>query len=160
MTANEGWPSAGKQLLAELRDGRGRVALVRQDPETEGLVAKLSAALEVPAEPAGQLLTNDATPPDGDHVRDILRGRPLLADLEVLFSPALHLDPLALLRRLSADGPVIAVWPGRIADRRAIYSELGRPDHYDVPLTDVLVLTPIKVAFPDEVPYELERIPA
>lgn len=84
----------------------------------------------------------------------------MLTDLDVLFWPDLQLDPIGLLRRLSADGPVIAVWPGRVSGGRVSYSEPGRPDHYDEPLRDALLLRPIHVTFPDEAPYELERIPA
>jgi hypothetical protein len=50
------------------------------------------------------------------------------------------------------------VWPGEIVDRRARYSAPGHPDHYDQRLADVVVLRPRTTRFPDEVPYEIERV--
>lgn len=46
-------------------------------------------------------------------------GKPLLLDnLELLFDPDLHLDPLWLLRRLSRHRTLAAPWTGRIAGKR------------------------------------------
>jgi len=160
MASRGTWPGAGEELLGELHTARGRIALIR----AEGSLAETTSALahmigEAPTR-VGQLLAEHDAPPDRDVIVAALQGHRLLTDLDVLFSPQLRVDPVALLRRITTDGPVIAVWPGRISGRRATYSEAGRPDHYDAPLSDALVLTPVSVAFPDEIPYELERIPA
>jgi len=50
------------------------------------------------------------------------------------------------------------VWRGDITNNRARYSAPGRPDHYDERLADVVVLRPRITRFPDEVPYDIERI--
>ena len=41
--------------------------------------------------------------------------KPLLLDnLELLFEPSLHVNPLDLVRRLAHAKPVVAVWPGEL----------------------------------------------
>jgi hypothetical protein len=47
-----------------------------------------------------------------------------------------------------------------VAANRAVYSALGRIDHYDKTLADVLVLHTQGVSFPDQVPFTIQRIPA
>jgi len=154
------WPRAGEELLSELRASRGRISLVRSAGPLTATVSSLAAVIgEVPVW-VGESLTGSASPPSSAEALATLRGRRLLTELDLLFWPSLRINPLSLLRRLAADGPTVAVWPGMITRRRAVYSEPGRPDHFDAPLRDALVLTPMPTTFPDDVPYELERIPA
>jgi hypothetical protein len=54
--------------------------------------------------------------------------------------------------------PTIVVWPGTVRDQRALHSAPGRPDHYDERLDDVVVLRPRTTRFPDEAPFDTERI--
>lgn len=46
------------------------------------------------------------------HLRDAGSSPRLLTELDLLFHPALQLDPLHLLRQLSHTGPLVAFWPG------------------------------------------------
>lgn len=95
-----------------------------------------------------------------DELTERLANCPLLFDLEVLCwdrGPALDLK--RFLRQHARDRGVVALWPGRIAERVATFSAPGRRDYVRVALTDVTVLRPVRTRFPDEVPFEIERIP-
>ena len=95
-----------------------------------------------------------------DELTQRLTGCPLLFDLEVLCwerEPAL--DLMRVLRLHARQHGAVALWPGRIAERVATFSAPGRRDHVRVALTNVTVLRPVPTRFPDEVPFEIERIP-
>ena len=95
-----------------------------------------------------------------DDLTERLAGCPLLFDLEVLCwrrEPALDLQ--RFLRLHARRHGMVALWPGRITERVATFSEPGRRDFVRVALTEVTVLRPVPTRFPDEVPFEIERIP-
>ena len=95
-----------------------------------------------------------------DELSEQLKGCPLLFDLEVLCwdrEPAL--DLLRFLRLHAREHGTVALWPGRITERVATFSAPGRRDYVRVALTDIAVLRPVPTRFPDEVPFEIERIP-
>ncbi len=52
----------------------------------------------------------------------------LLDNVQVFFTPMLHLDPLALLRQLGRKHSIVAAWPGEYADGRLTYMESGLPE--------------------------------
>jgi hypothetical protein len=153
------WPDAGVELICELRAHRGRLFLLERAAGSCSVVAAFASLLDCEPCRVGLLLTEDSSPRSTGAVRDQLAGHRLLVDLDVLFwHLRLELDPLALIRDLSRrDPPVIVEWPGRLSDGRATYSQVGRPDHFEGVLEDAVVLRPRAVAFPDEIPYELER---
>jgi hypothetical protein len=155
------WPSAWKALEAELRSGRGRPALIDAVvPAHKALVDALSQVVDHVVSIGQQIV--DA--PDVIGLVDRLEARPegslLVIDIDVLFAPALGLDVVAFLNRGASLGPLLVLWPGRIAAGRLTYSSPGRADHLDVPARDLLVLRPVATQFPDEVPFNLERVPA
>lgn len=84
----------------------------------------------------------------------------LLLDIDVLFTPALKLDVLSQLRRMVGGRSLVVLWPGQIQSGRLSYSSPGRGDYVDVPARDLVVLRPVATQFPDEVPFQLERVPA
>ena len=89
-----------------------------------------------------------------------LAGCPLLFDLEALcWDRGLGLDLLRFLRLHARKCGVVALWPGRITERIATFSAPGRRDHVRVALGELSVLRPVPTRFPDEVPFEIERIP-
>ncbi len=91
---------------------------------------------------------------------DRLEGRPLLYDLEALcWEPWLFLDVRRFLHLLARQAGVIALWPGRVGDAVASFSEPGRRDHVRVELAGMSVLRPVPTEFLDEVPFEIERVP-
>lgn len=95
-----------------------------------------------------------------DELAEQLKGCHLLFDLEVLCwnrEPALDLP--RFLRLHAREHGTVALWPGRIAERVATFSAPGRRDYVRVVLTDIAVLRPVLTRFPDEVPFEIERIP-
>lgn len=65
-----------------------------------------------------------------------------LGNLELLFDPSLHLDPLACLQGLSRNRTLIACWAGRIVGSALTYAEPGHPEYrrYDGPDATVFVL--------------------
>ena len=95
-----------------------------------------------------------------DELAQRLAGCPLLFDLEALcWDREPGLDLLRFLRLHARKCGVVALWPGRIAERIATFSEPGRRDHMRVALTGLSVLRPVLTRFPDEVPFKIERIP-
>ena len=55
---------------------------------------------------------------------------PLLLDnIELLFDKTLQLDPLSLLKQHAHERPVIAAWPGQLAEGQLTYATLGHPEH-------------------------------
>ena len=89
-----------------------------------------------------------------------LAGCPLLFDLETLcWERGSGLDLLRFLRLHARRCGVVALWPGRITERVATFSTPGRRDYVRVALTGLSVLRSVSTRFPDEVPFNIERIP-
>jgi hypothetical protein len=153
------WPEAGQQLLDELKVGRGRLALIAAEtPSADRLLDRLCTDLDLQVARIGAVLATLDHPPTASDVEALCVSATLLTDLDVLLWPALGIPLLPLLTGIARRQAVIAVWPGVIAYGRACYSTPGRPDYHDSRLTDVVVLRPRTTRFPDEVPYEIERI--
>ena len=154
------WPRAGRELLAELAAARGRVALLAADTvsDAEWLVGRLRDDLHLTAAQLGQALADRKEPPTTEGISQACGGATLISDIDLLFWPALPTSALPFLTARARRVPTIAVWPGKIADGRAIYSALGRPDYTDIALRNVVVLRPRATSFPDEVPFRIERI--
>ncbi|MYE98371.1 MAG: hypothetical protein F4017_08265 [Acidimicrobiaceae bacterium] len=95
-----------------------------------------------------------------EELADRLAGCPLLFDLESLcWDRGLGLDVLRFLRMHARESGVVALWPGRITGRIATFSAPGRRDYVRTALAELSVLRPVPTRFPDEVPFEIERIP-
>jgi hypothetical protein len=60
-----------------------------------------------------------------------------LGKLDVLFEPSLKIDALQLLKRISKQNTVIAVWPGDYDDKALTYSLPGKPDYKYYPLSEL-----------------------
>jgi hypothetical protein len=154
------WPDAGHVLLEELAGQPGRFALVADDSDGgDRLVAHLEADLGLGVVHVGRALADRVTAPTLDELELAVDNASVLTDLDLLFWPDLGVPVLPFLADLARRRPIIAVWPGEIAAGRARYGVPGRPDHQDERLTDVVVLHPRSVSFPDEIPYQIERIP-
>jgi hypothetical protein len=154
------WPDAGYALLAELAAARGRVALLAAAAPTtaDGLVNRLRDDLGLTVVSLGQALADREEPPTADEIAVACANATVITDIDLLFWPA---SPIRALPFLTARGrrcPTIAVWPGQMAGGRATYSALGRPDHQDVAVRDVIIVRPCTARFPDEVPFTIERI--
>lgn len=64
----------------------------------------------------------------------------LLDNLEVLFDPSLHQDPLRLLQRLSRNRTVVATWNGEIEGTYLTYAKPGHPEYQRYQASDLLVV--------------------
>lgn len=154
------WPAAGHTLVAELRAHRSRVAvLTGTQADTDVAAARLAAAVGVEPTSLGGALADLPAPPTPADIERIAAAASVLVDLDVVFAPELDVDPIGLLHRLRRQHALlVAVWPGTVIGRRAVYSRPGRPDHTDGALTDAVVLRARPVRFEDEVPFTVERI--
>jgi hypothetical protein len=153
------WPEAGQQLLVELALSRQGCALIAAEPAAaDVLVDRLAKDLTLGVVRVGAALAGRDRPPTAADVEVACGSATILSDIDLLLWPALGIPVLGFLTALARRRPIIAVWPGEITDQRARYSALGRPDYYERRLTDVVVLRPRVARFPDEVPYEIERI--
>jgi hypothetical protein len=154
------WPDAGHALLAELTSARGRIALIAAATPTaaDGLVNRLREDLDLTAVSLGQAFADRKEPPTTDEIAVACANATVITDIDLLFWPASPTRVLPLLTAHARRRPTIVVWPGQIAGGRATYSALGRPDHHDVAIRDVIILRPCTTRFPDEVPFSTERI--
>lgn len=153
------WPDAGQQLLHELSSARARYALIDAVPKAaDQLIDCLVGAFDLPVVHLGAALADRESVPTAAEVDAACASATILADLDLLLWPALSVPILPFLGALARRRSIIAVWPGEITGHRARYSIPGRPDHHDRRLADVVVLRPRAARFPDEVPYQIERI--
>jgi hypothetical protein len=153
------WPAAAISLFDELAAKPGRICLLTGEGNATFTVASaLADAGEASLTRFGAWFTEGTEGPKIPETWQPERERAILLDLDVLFWPALTVDPVALLRLYSKRHPIVAVWPGDIPEGVARYSEPGRPDHFSRKLEDALILRARSTAYPDEVPYEIERV--
>ena len=140
---------------------RESVGLVAAD-RAEGLAVlhELGRAFGVAPVSLTEVVLSGAPFRRWEDLAERLAGCPLLFDLEVLcWDRGLGLDVLRLLRMHARERGAVALWPGRITERMATFSAPGRRDFVRVALGELSVLRPVRTRFPDEVPFEIERIP-
>jgi hypothetical protein len=65
----------------------------------------------------------------------------LLDNLEILFDPALEVEPLRLLQVSSRNRTVVATWNGTWKDGTLIYAEPGHPEFVQFKQTEAVVVT-------------------
>jgi hypothetical protein len=144
-----------EQLIGEIGDLNSKLILL-VGPSRRGktqLLRQLGAKLNV--EPLnvglelGRRLASTPTNTRGFSAGELLREisdnvrtkDPLLLDnLELLFEPSLHLNPLDLVRRLAHSKRVVAVWPGELCGDRLVYADMSHPEHRDYSRDGVVVL--------------------
>jgi len=148
------------ELMDELGRNPGRLCLVEGAGSGRDLVRLIAQGFGDEPTSVGRVVTHDAATEAPGDVTSNFADAQFLVDLDVLFWPAMKVNPLQLLRSLSRSKPLISHWPGEITGRRATYSELGRRDYFDSTIGDAVVVRPRSVGFPDETPYTIERIPA
>jgi len=152
------WPRAGEDLLRELVAHPGRVALVAAEPGQYDCLVALANLVGEEVLSVGRALTDGSLPEDSDAIERAMSGSTAVADLDILFwRPWLKIEPIRLLTRLARRRAVVAAWPGVITEHGVTYSQIGRPDRYEAPLADALVLHPKPMFFPDQTPFDLER---
>lgn len=145
-------------MLDELRGSRGRIALVVGDAASD-VARRIAEAWGTEVMCVGRVLTSGDRPPTREEVLRAFDTGEVFDEIEILFSPELALDPIDALRSMARMRPRLCVWPGTIAGRRAAFSLPGRGDRCDEQLADVVVLRARDTVFPDETPFEVERIP-
>ncbi len=64
----------------------------------------------------------------------------LLDNIEILFDPALKLDPLRLLENLSRNRTVIASWQGSMIGGRLVYAEPDHPEYRSYSTIDAEII--------------------
>jgi hypothetical protein len=78
-------------------------------------------------------------------LRDLIAAAPgevvLLDNLEVLFDPALAVEPLRLLQASSRNRTLVAAWGGDYKDGTLTYAEPGHPEFARFKPVEALVLT-------------------
>ena len=66
----------------------------------------------------------------------------VLDNLEVLFHPALQLDPLRLLQQISRNRMVVATWNGSVENNFLTYAAPDHPEYRRYADLDILVIKP------------------
>jgi len=64
----------------------------------------------------------------------------VLDNIELLFDPALHQDPLACLQALSRNRTLVASWGGAYAENALTYAEPGHPEYRRYERPEVIVI--------------------
>ena len=64
-----------------------------------------------------------------------------LDQIEILFDPELHIDPLRFVRTLSHGHLILLSWPGIYKSSRLIYAEPDHPEYRVYQVSDTLVYT-------------------
>lgn len=153
------WPDAGTALIDELAAARGRFALIVGRPaETEVTVSRLRDDLGVEVVSVGRTFREWQSAPTMSEIEDALIAATVLTDIDMLFAPALHLPVLGFLARRSRERLTIAVWPGAVSRGRATFSSPGKFDFQDEAISNAVIVRSRPTRFPDEVPFEIERI--
>ena len=57
--------------------------------------------------------------------------------VQALFEPSLELDPLRQLQELARLKPIIAIWPGQVAEQCLTFSVPGRDDFQSYSANDL-----------------------
>ena len=77
-------------------------------------------------------------------MREVLAEAPgevvFLDRIEILYTPALRLDPLNLLQILSRNRTIVAVWNGAVKDGHLLYAEPGHPEFCRYPVQDLQII--------------------
>ena len=55
-----------------------------------------------------------------------------LSHIEILFSPSLNLNPVAIMLALCRNRKLCFCWPGRIQGDRLVYEEPTSPEYYEI----------------------------
>jgi hypothetical protein len=153
------WPTEAAKLRDELGGNPGRLALIVDDDLVLDNAEALARAWRVPKVQVGKTLTAAAEPGSSTEILRRLGLGSVFVDAEILFWRDLRLDPVGLFRQLARTAPRAFLWPGGISSNIASFSRPGRPDHYETRLSDAIVLRALVPRFPDEPPYQMERIP-
>jgi hypothetical protein len=154
------WPDAGHALFEELSAARGRFALITAAAPSaaDDVVVRLRDDIGARVVSLGRAVAESHQPPTTDELDIACGDATVITDIDLLLWPALRVPVVPFLAARRGRRTTVAVWPGRITAGRATYSAPGRPDHYDIALRDVIVLRPRPTRFPDEVPFDIERI--
>ncbi len=62
------------------------------------------------------------------------QGLLLMDNLEILFDPTLHQNPLSLLQSCARNRVLIAAWPGHIENGRLIHATPDHPEYWAYPI--------------------------
>ena len=146
------WPKWIATTLNTLAGRPGRFAFIERNEFTN---TSIDALVEENVRYAnvGKLMTATDTLTDEISLADQLRGVTLLLNLGILFDKQCPIDPLRLLRHLSHSEPRIASWPGIYNESRFEYGSGSSNHRFTWAPENVLFLTPVKRAYPDEVPF-------
>lgn len=101
------------------------------------IIQKLSEHLRLSIFPLGYEISKamlEGVPSDKipRYLRDNVKGTNstvLLDNLEVLFASSLNLNPLTILKQLSADGVVVASFSGRVIDGNLLFAEASSSEY-------------------------------
>lgn len=64
-----------------------------------------------------------------------------LDHIDLLFSPSMQIDPLAVLKSVSRNRTVVSVWPGETDGKRLIHAKDWHPEYQSYQVDDFAVLS-------------------
>jgi hypothetical protein len=125
-----GKPGSGKsKIMRELGDTRGWSYTDCQNLITDELLEQVP---KVRPREAPRIMGDIIGKQDAEVI--------LLDGVQVLFSPFLYLDPLALLKQLCRKRTIVAAWPGQYQDGVLSFAEPGNPGFYQYDVQDLKII--------------------
>lgn len=121
--------------------GSGKTAVLHRlaaDLGTEPVNVNRDLALELLELTPGQRALH--LPALFGRIMNDVRSPVLLDNLEILFDPALHQDPLRLLQGIARQRTVVASWNGTLAAGKLSYAEIGHPEYRRYDEIDALIV--------------------
>lgn len=76
----------------------------------------------------------------GDIIANSNKEAVLLDNIEILFDPALRLDPLRLLQSLSRQKTIVASWKGQVQGANLTYAEPDHPEYRRYSTRDLVLI--------------------
>lgn len=122
--------------------GTGKTAILRQSAEAQNcpyLNVNLHLSqrlLEIPRSNRPRQVDRIFNSLLDEHRADLL----ILDNLEILFDPALQLDPLRLLKAASRKQTLVAAWNGAAHEGALSYAEPDHPEYRSYRTVDVIVV--------------------
>ena len=129
-------------ILVIGRGGTGKTILLRQAATTLG-----ASVINLGVELSARLLEVDETRRPlavakllRELTSDPVDAPSLLDNLELLFYPALRIEPLSLLQQISRNRTLIVTWRGEVRNGALAYAQPGHPEYRRYPLTADMLL--------------------
>lgn len=146
------WPGGLHRILDQISRTSQRFGIILPNEWTADAVQTVKAE-SIASVSIGAVATGGTEFPEERVLIDQIGDSVVLTDAGILFDRHCPLNPIVFLRRVARTGPRIVVWPDHVEGENLAY---GAPESLHRKIWDpenVLLLTPVRRRFPDEMPF-------